>query len=243
MSKNWVLLRGLARHSKHWGPFAELFIKAHQQDNIEFIDLRGNGTEVDKDSFLKIPDYTDDVRLRSKSIARGERVNIIAVSMGAMVAVDWASRFHHEVESITCINTSDGGSSHFWERLRPESYKPLAQILLNNSNQQARERLSLDLITNSLKNKNEIAKIFAPLTVTTRTNFFKQIFAASKFRFPRQKPNCDVTMICADGDRLVNSKCTKNICKHWGISPVIHESAGHDLPLDAPDWLLSKIKS
>ncbi|MBK9293008.1 MAG: alpha/beta hydrolase [Oligoflexia bacterium] len=219
MSKNWILIRGLARHSQHWGTFSDMFVKAHAGDFVEFLDLCGNGTQNELSSFLKISDYTDDLRLRSKSIAKNEKVNIVAISMGAMVAIDWVNRYPKEVESITTINTSDGGSSKFWQRLQPESYKILAKILFYNQNPYEREKLSLDLITNLLKNKAEVAKQFSGFKVTSRINFFRQIFAASQFRFPKNKPNCEITMICSNGDRLVSSQCTKIFVICGGSAP------------------------
>ena len=46
---------------------------------------------------------------------------------------------------------------------------------------------------------------------------------------------------CSEGDRLVNPKCTKAIAKKYHAKLLIHKDAGHDLPLDASEWLASKV--
>lgn len=238
---NWVLMRGLARHSAHWGPFRDLLVKRFPQDRFEFMDVRGNGTLNGQKSYLRISQSVDDLRLRCPFTAKGEKINLVAISMGGMMAVDWARRYPEEVQSVVCINTSDQGTSHFWDRLRPSSLKLLFKILLHNTDPVKREELSLDLITNLVKDKKKIAQEFSTLAVTSRENFFRQLFAASQFRFPKEKPPVPVLLLCSQGDRMVSSSCTVNIAAQWKMTPQIHPLAGHDLPLDDPQWLLDQI--
>ena len=49
---------------------------------------------------------------------------------------------------------------------------------------------------------------------------------------------------CLRGDRpiadaLVNPACSRQLAQRWGSHWQEHPNAGHDLPLDAPDWVLA----
>jgi pimeloyl-ACP methyl ester carboxylesterase len=44
-------------------------------------------------------------------------------------------------------------------------------------------------------------------------------------------------VIWSEKDRLVSSHCSQNIAKKFDASCFTHPTAGHDLPLDEPEWL------
>jgi hypothetical protein len=39
------------------------------------------------------------------------------------------------------------------------------------------------------------------------------------------------------GDRMVDPACTQAIAREWNVTPKTHPWAGHDLPLDDPEWV------
>lgn len=48
-------------------------------------------------------------------------------------------------------------------------------------------------------------------------------------------------LIASEQDRLVNVACSKTLASRWQIPLSLHPDAGHDLPLDDPDWLYEQI--
>ena len=71
-SQRWMFLRGLGRHSLHWGSFPDRFQQAIPAAEIELLDLAGNGTEAARSSHLSIRAYAQDLRQRSRFVAEGK---------------------------------------------------------------------------------------------------------------------------------------------------------------------------
>lgn len=242
--RKWIFLRGLARHSGHWGPFVDHFKKFFPHDEIEFLDLRGNGILAHSPSCLSIAENVRDLRSRSQFVHSGQPVNLMTISLGSMVGVEWARMFPEEIESLVTVNTSDKGTSRLHERMRPQNLKAFIQILGNSKTNPLVEKQILQMTTNGELEGGEgdWAKNFATMGSTTRTNFMRQLVAAGTYKFPQQKPKTDILMLCSEGDQLVNPICSKRIAQMWTLNPHIHPTAGHDIPLQEPDWVCSEIK-
>jgi hypothetical protein len=43
------------------------------------------------------------------------------------------------------------------------------------------------------------------------------------------------------GDRMVAPACTEAIAKRWNVESKTHPWAGHDLPLDDPEWVIAMV--
>jgi pimeloyl-ACP methyl ester carboxylesterase len=108
---SWVLLRGLTREARHWGDFADQLARAlpgSAQETIQVLalDLPGNGVfhkEASPTSVTAMADFA-----RAQLLARGlpPPYRIVAMSLGGMVAADWALRHPDEVDRLVLINTS-----------------------------------------------------------------------------------------------------------------------------------------
>jgi predicted alpha/beta hydrolase family esterase len=46
-----------------------------------------------------------------------------------------------------------------------------------------------------------------------------------------------VLVLASLGDGLVDPACSWRMAKAWGVELRLHASAGHDLPLDDPEWV------
>jgi len=240
--RSWIFLRGLGRNSDHWGPFLEIFKKQFPEDEIELLDLRGNGTLAHSPSYLDIKNNVRDLRARSKFVQEGREINLLSISMGAMVAVAWAHEYGDEVDELVLINTSERGTSKFWQRLQPKTYPRLAKILASGKTSEEIEFEILKMTSHlALADKKKWAQVFQNSPSTTRTNFMKQVIAASLYEFPRHKPKTDVLILNSAKDDLVSSSCSQNIADLWHLKIQTHPTAGHDLPLDAPEWICNEI--
>lgn len=240
-ARRWIFLRGLGRHSKHWGEFVAEFKKEFPLWSVELLDLAGNGTEVDRESFLRIDSYVKDLRGRSKSAEMGP-VSILAISMGAMIAAQWALTHPEEIQEIVMINTSSGKEAKFFERLQPQNYLKMLQVFRKRMDLVFREEAILEMTAGSLPHLQKVAELQSHLVPTTPDNFLRQMLAASQFKFSDKKPDCDVLILAAKGDTFVNPVCSQRLADRWGAQLKLHPRGDHDLPLVDPHWVIEQLR-
>jgi pimeloyl-ACP methyl ester carboxylesterase len=75
----------------------------------------------------------------------------------------------------------------------------------------------------------------------TPSNALRQAVAAGCYRAPRAAPPVPMLLLASRRDRLVDVACSRAIARAWNVPLVEHASAGHDLPLDDPDWTIERI--
>jgi pimeloyl-ACP methyl ester carboxylesterase len=242
VTPNFILLRGLARESRHWGEFPEVLQKAFPQSKIEQIDVAGNGSEVNRDSYTKISLYTEDLRRRSQLIQQKAKPIVIGISLGGMITADWSSRYPDELAGAVLMNTSDGSSAKLYQRLRWGGFKKLAEMLTVTHDREAIELKALELTSNRTENYSRYLKEFSKTPRTKFRNFSKQLFAASHFHFSKTKPSIPLLILGSKGDKMVSYKCSESIAKMWQAPVQIHQDAGHDLSLDEPQWVTEQIQ-
>lgn len=243
---HWIFLRGLARHSAHWGPFAEVFRREFPLATVEMLDAAGNGTERGAKSFLSVEESVEDLRERSLAMREtqksGRGVFLFSISLGSMMATHWAHRHPEEIEGMVLINTSDRGNSWFFERLRPENYLNILTILTQPDNNCLREDKIMAMTAGGFTEAHRWAEEFAKLPTTSVENFARQLLAGTRYRFPVRAPKTQILLLASRHDQLVNSVCTEKIARRWNLPAQFHPRAGHDLPLWAPDWVCARIR-
>ncbi|PIS09736.1 MAG: alpha/beta hydrolase [Bdellovibrio sp. CG10_big_fil_rev_8_21_14_0_10_47_8] len=240
-SRRWIFLRGLARQQGHWGDFPEIFQNYFPEDQIELLDLRGNGDLNHSPSYLSIAENVRDLRARSKLLNQGD-VHLLTISLGAMVGVEWTYEFSDEIAGLVAINTSDRGTSAFYERLRLQNLPRLASLMLHPGAAEHRELEILKMTTNTLSAAENWAKKFAELPMAGRENILRQLIAAIRYEFPRHIPKTEILLLNSDKDRFVNPICSQRIADQWTLKVQTHPTAGHDIPLEAPEWICQQIQ-
>lgn len=240
---NWVLLRGLAREKGHWVDFDKKMKNAFEGE-VLCLDLPGAGESLDESVPLSIKGMTDFIRakwLLQKD--KNSKWSLLAISLGGMIAMDWCSRYPDDFDQLITINSSTKKLSSPFKRISPLAIKSLLKTLfINNSFE--REKLILDLITNHKSVDPKIAQQWALLAETRQikiSSFLRQLFAASQFKLP-QKLDLPYLVLACEKDRFTNCECSKRIAKYFNTQIFIHPSAGHDLPIDDPDWIINRIK-
>ena len=246
MIQKVIFLRGLARESGHWGPFRELLLDHYSESQFEFLDTAGNGTELESSSYLNISEYTDDLRKRSQFISHQLKPLIVGVSMGGMIATDWALRYSNELSGIVLINTSFGNTSDPWQRLKPGAVGRLLKIA--KAQLQAKsfesELETLRMISNQkISFKKKWAEEFSALARPKPLNVAKQIIACSRYLGSRLKPEVPSLILASQNDRMVSYRCSESINGFWKTQFHLHPWAGHDLPFDDASWTLDQIRS
>lgn len=240
----WVFLRGLVRQHRHWEDFPAKFQAAFPDANILALDLPGNGDLYQHESCTSVAENVESVREQLQAHGVHEPVRLLALSLGAMVGIEWMERYPEEIERAVLMNTSLRGMSRFTERLRPENYNDILKGLFLLSTLE-REKLILDISTNLYPHKEALARKwadYAKAQPTSRMNALRQLFAASTYSAPPARPHEHVLLLQSLGDHLINPVCTTRIAECWRWPLVSHPTAGHDLTLDDGDWALAQIQ-
>ncbi|WP_334277192.1 alpha/beta fold hydrolase [Roseateles microcysteis] len=217
----WVLLRGLTRAAGTWGEFPHIFVnqlaKLQPDVRVLLLDLPGHGELHDRSSPSSIAALVD--ACRSELQRRGVKtpVHLLAMSLGALVASDWAARYPAEVSAAVLINTSLRPFSPVIRRLRPAvPFQLLRFSLTTQAGAAKRARVRL-------------------------TNVWRQVLAVVRFQASRARPEPPMLLLCSLGDGLVDWRCSQTLSRAWGVPLRMHTAAGHDLPREDPPWVASAV--
>ncbi|MET0209726.1 MAG: alpha/beta hydrolase [Burkholderiaceae bacterium] len=240
----WVLLRGLTRERGHWGEFVALLRQRLAGATVVALDLPGNGTLNHLASPTRIGAMADWCRAEVRRLGLAPPYRLLAVSMGAMVAIDWAFSAPDEVAGCVLINTSLRPFDPFHRRLRPANYGALLRLAWPGASPLQRERTILRL-TSRNKAAADAAldawvRLRASRPVSTR-NALRQLIAAARFRAPEAAPAVPLLILASAHDALVDVRCSLHLAERWHADLAVHESAGHDLPLDDAPWVVAQV--
>lgn len=241
----WVLLRGLMRESRHWGEFPVLFQNDMNEQHVVALDFPGNGSLHAQTSASSVAEMVSHARSRLQQCGYTPPYSLLALSLGAMVAVAWSERYPDELEKMVLINTSLAPYNHFYHRLRPKNYPALTLLLFGSIAQ--RESLILKL-TSTLSHTENLRTIleqwiaYAKECPVTRANILRQLKAAFIYRAATTTPKIPVLLLVGQQDKLVNAKCSLKLAQIWGCPIRLHPTAGHDLPLDEGVWVMQQVR-
>jgi pimeloyl-ACP methyl ester carboxylesterase len=245
VGQNWLLLRGLARESAHWGDFVPLLQATFPAAKITQLDLPGTGQFYKDTSPNTLQAITDTVR--SHALVNGalqQPATLLAISLGAMVAWDWLQRYPDDICAASLINPSFASLSPFYQRLRWQCYPKLIALLLQR-NMRRRETAILQLVSNR-RDQDELISAewgrIQKLRPISLNNSLRQIIAAAHYRPDGLKPKAPVLLLNGKGDRLVSPQCTAAIQQKWHLEGRCHPWAGHDLTLDDGAWAALQLK-
>jgi pimeloyl-ACP methyl ester carboxylesterase len=238
-----VLLRGLTRESRHWGGFPELLRARLPGCDVIALDLPGNGALYTVESPCSVEAMAKACRDELLRRGRTPPYGVLAMSLGAMVALSWAADHPQELQGCVLINTSLRTFSPWHQRLRPGNYGRLLSLLWSSS-ACASERAVLELTTHHPP--EPVADLLAEWAAwrrdapVSRANALRQLWAAARFSPPRDKPRVPLLLLASDADTLVDPRCSTRIAQAWGAELHTHPTAGHDLPLDDSEWVVGE---
>ncbi len=241
----WVLLRGLTRESAHWGSFPQAFQHALPDTNVVVLDLPGNGVLHRQRSPVSIAPLVDFCRTELMRQDYAPPYQVLAMSMGAMVTAQWAHTAPQELAGAVLINTSFRPFNPIYQRLRPRNYGRLLRMLLLRPSDAALERVVLQMTSNHADQHLDALANWIAIRQrhpVRASNALRQLVAAARFRANPQAPSCPVLLLGSERDGLVNVQCTRAIAQHWGSPMALHPVAGHDLPLDDPQWVIQQVQ-
>jgi pimeloyl-ACP methyl ester carboxylesterase len=236
----WILLRGLTREARHWGAFPESFGAATGGERgVTLIDLPGNGAERTEPAPPDVAGMAAFVRARAAALGIEGPYRLLAMSLGAMVATEWAARHPDDIERLVLINTSMRPYARMAERLRPAAWQALARVAVSWTRPMRCERIIHALTCNRRDTITADVATWAVLRDTApvgAASGLRQLWAAARFRAPDEPPRCPALLLSSAADGLVDPVCSVRIASRWGAAHAVHPWAGHDLPHDDPAW-------
>jgi pimeloyl-ACP methyl ester carboxylesterase len=245
LGQYWILLRGLARESRHWGDFVPLLQSAFPEARITLLDLPGTGCFYQQTSPSSIKAITDSVRRHALDNGLLQQpVTILALSLGAMVAWEWMRRYPEDVCGAVLMNTSFADVSPFYQRLRWQSYRDFIALAMTR-NLHKRESGILQLTSNRRTQRKQLTNAWEKIQTERPINLknsVRQMIAAASYRPGDTKPKQPVLLLNGLGDRLVAPACSEAIHEKWQLELRRHLWAGHDLTLDDGAWVVSQLK-
>ena len=242
-----VLLRGWMRDSRHWESFPDLLgaalAGAGLTANLQLPDLPGNGRRNREHTPASITALATSLRAEfPQRQGRGPLI-LVGLSMGGMIAAEWARQDPQAVRGICLLNSSMRPYALPWQRLRPALWPAVvAQSLRSPA---AREARILELTLGPQRREPaRLARWIAwqreyPVTLS---NVHAQLLAAARYRYPDGAvPHCPCLLLCGAHDRVADPVCSQRLARAWNGHLEVHPEGGHDLPIDAPEWTAAHI--
>lgn len=244
----WLFIRGLARDSRHWGDFPEEFSAGLGVD-VATIDPPGFGSQNGRVSPASVAEIVDDLRDRFIADLRGEdEWSILGISLGGMATLDWISRYPKDFRQAVVINTSAGNLGNAVDRGALTIARAVGTALLRRelTAPGGLERRLLTLSSNRpAAELDPIGEQWARWQVEAgpkRDSVRNQILAATRFRAPDHVAT-PLLVMTSIGDRMVSYRCSVEIARTLEAPIRMHTTAGHDLPLDDPHWVIEQVSA
>jgi pimeloyl-[acyl-carrier protein] methyl ester esterase len=241
--KHWLFLRGLGREQGHWGDFIQR-CEVQLGWHCHCLDLPGFGSEHQRPSPTRISEIRHDLQQRlPEPLKANTPFGVVALSLGGMVALDWLATTPEQIAKIIFINTSTGDCPLF-QRVRFAAL-PTALSALLAPHEHQRERAALKMVSNHHANDPALLQAWYKISTAQaikKINVLRQLFAAARYRAPSELPGASQLLISSRADRMVSYQCSEYLAAKYRWPLVLHNSAGHDLPIDDPAWLIEVFK-
>ena len=238
MARTLVLLRGLTRGSNHWGDFPRQLKKAFPDIKLVLIDLAGNGLRTNENSPTTIKAALQDIRNQVKQLNITFPVDVLALSLGGMITLQWLNDFPEEINKAVVINSSHAGLSKTRERMQPLTIvKLITGVLLPVK---IREKIIYSVTSNNPVNNHVFNQwvVEAEKKPVSRLNFIRQVLIARSFTTNLHIQKEQLLLLASRADRLVNVSSSKALAKKTSAKLKTHQTAGHEISLDDPKWVI-----
>ena len=237
---NFILLRGLTRDAAHWGDFLLSFQKAFPHSTILTPDLPGMGKESHAKTPLSILDNVTYLRQKLKTEMAHKQWTIVGLSLGGMVAAKWCEYYPKDFSHLILMNASSN-LSPVWHRLKLPALPVFLKSFIS-ADVARREQLILSLTSNIRGNDPALINAWLNIALEgglTRIAFLRQLLAARNFKISYF--NLPTLILTSTADRIVDTRCSTLLADFFNAQLRSHPESGHDLALDAPDWVTSNI--
>jgi len=169
---------------------------------------------------------------------------IVSVSMGSMVAIEMLRKRPNLFLKAIVINTSFSNLSPFYHRLQLKALKQLFKIGKAKSLLE-KELEIVKMVSQSSDKWPKVSQSWAKIAEKRpmrTTNFFRQLIAAGTYRLSKLPPKPPIVVLSSLKDQMVHSSCSEKLAKHWNLMIYRHPTAGHDICIDDPNWVIEKLR-
>ncbi len=237
----WVWLRGLARESGHWGGLPRRAEEA-LGERVLTIDLPGFGRNADKNCPVDMREMVSFLVAQTQHLTS---INILAVSLGGLVALNWAGA-DSRVVSVTAVNSSSR-LNRFYQRIHPQKVWQLMRFFIGDKNEDHREEKILSIVSNCEMKSKQVLSLWSEIARRRPTHtkqVLRQLYLAARAPVvnPQLLQHCRLTFLASNCDKLVSPVCSHTLASYYQGRLLVHPTAGHDLPLDDPEWLLGQLQ-
>lgn len=237
-----VLLRGLTREARHWGGLPQEL--AAGGDAVLTLDLPGNGVFCGQRSPATVREMVLFARAQLRRQGVAPPFHLLAMSLGGMVATDWAQQFPGDVASLVLVNTSMRPFSHAADRLRPGNWASLLRLAALWNDQAGAEDIIHRMTCRRAATRDQDLAAWLQIrrsAPVAAANAWRQLWAAARFSAAPPAPACPVLLLSSAGDGLVHPRCSAALALAWQAEHHIHPWAGHDLPHDDAGWVCERV--
>lgn len=187
MGATWVLLRGLGRESGHWGPFLQALKTAADGSEVVTLDLPGTGTRLHDTAPRTMRETVE--RVRDEASSRGllrAPVLLFGISLGGMVAMEWASSHPGDLAGIAIAASSASDLSPLLKRF---SLVGFGNVVLSRFTRdpERRQRRIAWLVSNRRDLRDRVVREWVQIERDRPVSFETiraQMHAASRWRAP-----------------------------------------------------------
>lgn len=246
--RHWVCIKGLKQDARHWRGLPQRLAQATGGRAVA-LDLPGAGALAG----VRVPSSVDGMvdLMRAQWLEqRGEddgAWGLLGLSLGGMAVLSWASRFPQDVAGVVVGNSSAANVSPPWKRIRADRWGALARAALP-MDPIARELHVVGLTTSRLVRHDDRLRVareharWQSERGFTRGALVGQLRAASGYRAP-DRLDVPALVLVGEGDTFVDPSCGHGLAARLEADKAVHPTAGHDLSLDAPGWLVRTVAS
>ncbi len=238
---HWLFLRGLAREQRHWGPFPRMFERQVPEARVHCLDLPGAGTEHGRASPTTIDGIVADLRARWLALrdAHAGPWALLGMSLGGMVGMAWCAEHPEDFARLVLGGSSAGDLSRPWRRFDLRIV-PAALAAMAERSPARREEKILAFNARLCASPAAVAAAWAAFPPMEPGNIVRQLRAATAFRVPARL-EVPVLVLAGARDPLADPSCSRLLASQLGAPLRLHPGAGHELALDAPDWMAAEI--
>ena len=242
----WVLIRGLARETGHFGDFAQLLAEKIPRAQILPLDLPGTGTRLNEKSPWKMREIVQ--RVRDEANAKKEKgtpLFLFGMSLGGMVVMEWARNYPDELAGIVVGCSSARNLATRFQRFSPRGVLAVGMNRFLTRDPVKREARMVRLLSHERGHYERTVRLWGDIAmrrpISPRT-VRSQVIAAMRWHAPSHLKTPALFLV-GSKDRLVDPRCTHALAERFGTKAVVHEAAGHDLTADQGDWCASEMFS
>jgi len=245
--QHWVLLGGVGRECARWPEAPQVLVQRLRRmepaSQLHLLDLPGTGQRWQERSPSQVAELVEGLRAQVRSLEAP--IGLIASSVAAALATEWARRYPQELGALVLVSPVLRPFTPLLRAVRPGLWPTLAALLLGRRSPWALdERLfasTTNLRADVMGLDTEWRRLRDEHPVKLR-NVCAQGLAVWRYEASRRRPHGRVLLLAGHADQWFDWRISQAISRAWGAAVRVHPEAGHDLLLDDPDWVARSVQ-